>query len=59
MSWSGGRFGAAAECVLAPNPGIMTLDGTNTWILRGEDASASIVTISICGGTASSGKSAA
>ena len=34
MSWSGGRFGAAGECLLAPNPGIMTLDGTNTWILR-------------------------
>ncbi len=34
MSWAGGRFGAAAECVLAPNASPMTLDGTNTWILR-------------------------
>ncbi|HEX2705954.1 MAG TPA: MBL fold metallo-hydrolase [Candidatus Lustribacter sp.] len=23
-----------ATCVLAPNPGVMTLDGTNTWVLR-------------------------
>jgi glyoxylase-like metal-dependent hydrolase (beta-lactamase superfamily II) len=23
-----------AECLLAPNPGVMTLDGTNTWVLR-------------------------
>jgi len=23
-----------AHCVLAPNPGVMTLDGTNTWVLR-------------------------
>jgi glyoxylase-like metal-dependent hydrolase (beta-lactamase superfamily II) len=32
--WTGGRFGERATCVLAPNPGIMTLDGTNTWVLR-------------------------
>lgn len=32
--WAGGVLGSHAECVLAPNPGIMTLDGTNTWILR-------------------------
>ena len=38
MSWHGGAFGAASRCVLAPNPGIMTLDGTNTWILRAEAA---------------------
>jgi glyoxylase-like metal-dependent hydrolase (beta-lactamase superfamily II) len=38
VSWSGGRFGAAGECLLAPNPGIMTLDGTNTWILRAPGA---------------------
>ncbi len=33
-AWAGGSFGAHAHCVLAPNPGIMTLDGTNTWVLR-------------------------
>lgn len=37
--WAGGRFGTAAHCVLAPNPGMMTLDGTNTWILRDGDRS--------------------
>jgi glyoxylase-like metal-dependent hydrolase (beta-lactamase superfamily II) len=34
MTWTGGTFGERARCVLAPNPGIMTLDGTNTWVLR-------------------------
>jgi glyoxylase-like metal-dependent hydrolase (beta-lactamase superfamily II) len=33
-AWAGGAFGAHAHCVLAPNPSIMTLDGTNTWVLR-------------------------
>jgi glyoxylase-like metal-dependent hydrolase (beta-lactamase superfamily II) len=32
-----------ASCVLAANPGIMTLDGTNTWILREPGAARSIV----------------
>ena len=32
--WSGGRFGERGHCVLAPNANIMTLDGTNTWVLR-------------------------
>ena len=32
--WTGGSFGERAQCVLAPNPNIMTLDGTNTWVLR-------------------------
>jgi glyoxylase-like metal-dependent hydrolase (beta-lactamase superfamily II) len=31
--WSGGEVGERAVCVLAPNPGPMTLDGTNTWVL--------------------------
>ncbi len=32
--WSGGSFGQRATCVLAPNADVMTLDGTNTWVLR-------------------------
>ncbi|MFN8195460.1 MAG: MBL fold metallo-hydrolase [Nocardioidaceae bacterium] len=35
-SWRGGSFGRASRCVLAPNPSVMTLDGTNTWVLRAE-----------------------
>ncbi|HQY96289.1 MAG TPA: MBL fold metallo-hydrolase [Phycicoccus sp.] len=31
--WSGGQITERAHCVLAPNPGPMTLDGTNTWVL--------------------------
>ena len=43
MSWSGGSFGERARCVLAPNPDIMTLDGTNTWVLREPAAPRSVV----------------
>src|SRR6478672_3111522 len=43
MSWSGGSFGARARCVLAPNAGAMTLDGTNTWVLREPGARRSVV----------------
>ncbi|AKT50469.1 MBL fold metallo-hydrolase [Arsenicicoccus sp. oral taxon 190] len=31
--WLGGAVTERATCVLAPNPGPMTLDGTNTWLL--------------------------
>lgn len=32
--WASGQVTVRAHCVLAPNPGPMTLDGTNTWVLR-------------------------
>ncbi len=41
--WGGGDFGRRARCLLAPNPDIMTLDGTNTWVLREPGASRSVV----------------
>lgn len=41
--WAGGEFGERARCVLAPNPNIMTLDGTNTWVLRDPGARRSVV----------------
>lgn len=41
--WSGGAVTDRARCVLAPNAGPMTLDGTNTWVLREPDARRSIV----------------
>ena len=43
MTWTGGSFGGIAECVLAPNASPMTLDGTNTWVLRDPDTGRSIV----------------
>jgi glyoxylase-like metal-dependent hydrolase (beta-lactamase superfamily II) len=33
-----------ATCVLAPNPSVMTLDGTNTWVIA-EPGSASVVVV--------------
>lgn len=41
--WAGGTFGARGRCLLAPNPGIMELDGTNTWVLQEPGASGSVV----------------
>jgi len=41
--WSGGVFGERAACVLAPNANEMTLDGTNTWVLREPGARRSVV----------------
>jgi len=43
VTWSGGSFGSVAECVLAPNASPMTLDGTNTWVLRAPGSSRSVV----------------
>jgi len=42
-SWTGGSFGERACCYLAPNPGPMTLDGTNSWVLSEPGASRSVV----------------
>lgn len=42
-AWAGGAYGDRGRCVLAPNPGIMTLDGTNTWVLREPGAERSVV----------------
>ncbi|MEJ5914073.1 MBL fold metallo-hydrolase [Pseudokineococcus sp. 1T1Z-3] len=41
--WRGGRVTAHARCVLAPNPGPMTLDGTNTWVLGAPGAGPAVV----------------
>jgi glyoxylase-like metal-dependent hydrolase (beta-lactamase superfamily II) len=43
MTWEGGSFGSRGECVLAPNASVMTLDGTNTWVLREPDSDRSVV----------------
>src|SRR3954465_6763954 len=41
--WTGGDVTAVAHCVLAPNPGPMTLDGTNTWVLSAPGAARAVV----------------
>ena len=41
--WVGGAVGPHATCVLAPNAGVMTLDGTNTWVLRADPEGPSLV----------------
>ena len=43
MSWAGGDVTEVARCVLAPNPGPMTLDGTNTWVLSAPGAARAVV----------------
>jgi glyoxylase-like metal-dependent hydrolase (beta-lactamase superfamily II) len=42
-SWVGGEVTARATCVLAPNPGAMTLEGTNTWVLMEPGAARCVV----------------
>ncbi len=42
-AWTGGSFGERAHCVLAPNANMMTLDGTNTWVLREPGARRAVV----------------
>jgi len=43
-AWAGGEATPRATCVLAPNPGAMTLEGTNTWVLM-EPGSAQCVVV--------------
>jgi glyoxylase-like metal-dependent hydrolase (beta-lactamase superfamily II) len=42
-AWSGGDVTPRATCVLAPNPGVMTLEGTNTWVLMEPGAQGCVV----------------
>lgn len=41
--WAGGEVSSRARCVLAPNADHMTLDGTNTWVLREPGSRRSVV----------------
>lgn len=42
-AWTGGVITSRASCVLAPNAGPMTLEGTNTWILLEPGSQAAVV----------------
>lgn len=42
-AWAGGQITTHATCVLAPNPGPMTLDGTNTWVLLAPGSTEAVV----------------
>ncbi|HEY8457681.1 MAG TPA: MBL fold metallo-hydrolase [Actinopolymorphaceae bacterium] len=41
--WQGGPVGDCLHCVVAPNPGPLTLDGTNTWVLHRKGSSEALV----------------
>lgn len=41
--WAGGQASEHAHCLLQGNPGPMTLDGTNTWVLLAPGGSEAIV----------------
>lgn len=42
-TWAGGRINDSVRCVLAGNPGPMTLDGTNTWVVSPPGSDAAVV----------------
>ena len=42
-AWQSGWVSERAYCVLAPNPGPMTLEGTNTWVLLEPGATEAVV----------------
>jgi len=42
-AWASGPVSGRARCVLAPNPGPMTLEGTNTWVLLEPGATEAVV----------------
>ena len=42
-AWVGGDVTSRATCVLAPNPGVMTLEGTNTWVLMEPGSTGAVV----------------
>ena len=42
-AWRGGEVAPGVTCVLAGNAGIMTLDGTNTWVLRASSGASVVI----------------